>query len=291
MAVTQAWTVAAASPDLSWTLDPGPLLLAAGLLALYVPRWRTVRRDHGPKEAPIERLLLVLTAALLILIALVSPLDALAEQSLAWHMVQHVILLDLIPICVMLSLTKVLLRPLTRRLMTVERAAGPLGHPAFAAALYVATMWIWHIPALYDGALQSPALHAFEHVCFISAGLLYWWHLLSPIRSRFHRGVMGPIVYMLSTKLAVGLLGIGLTFATHPLYSYYDHRTPILGLTAESDQQLAGAIMALEQTLVMGIALAYLLVRALEQSERDERRRERLEDALAEASTDDIHDS
>jgi cytochrome c oxidase assembly factor CtaG len=291
VAVTQAWTVAAASPDLSWTLDPGPLLLAAGLVALYVPRWRTVRRDHGPKEAPIERLLLALTAALLMLIALVSPLDALAEQSLACHMVQHVILLDLVPICVMLSLTKVLLRPLTRRLMAVERAAGPLGHPAFAAVLYVATMWIWHIPALYDAALETPALHAFEHVCFLSAGLLYWWHLLSPIRSRFHRGVMGPIVYMLSTKLAVGLLGIGLTFATHPLYSYYDHRTPILGLTPESDQQLAGAIMALEQTLVMGIALAYLLVRALEQSEREERRRERLEDGLDQASTDDVQGS
>jgi cytochrome c oxidase assembly factor CtaG len=96
---------------------------------------------------------------------------------------------------------------------------------------------------------------------------------------------------MLSTKLAVGLLGIGLTFATHPLYSYYDHRTPILGLTPESDQQLAGAIMALEQTLVMGIALAYLLVRALEQSEREERRRERLEDGLDQASTDDVQGS
>ena len=106
MAVTQAWTVAAASPDLSWTLDPGPPLLAAGLLALYIPRWRTMRREHGATAAPVGRLMLALTAVLLVVVALVSPLDVLAEQSIAAHMVQHVILLDLVPICLMLSLTR-----------------------------------------------------------------------------------------------------------------------------------------------------------------------------------------
>ena len=291
MAVTQAWTVAAASPDLSWTLDPGPILLAGGVVALYVPRWRRVRRELGPAEAPVWRLLLALTAALLLLAALVSPLDVLAEQSFSFHMTQHVILLDLVPICLMLSVTKVLLRPLTRRLTAIERAAGPFAHPAFAAAFYVLMMWLWHVPALYDAALDSATLHAVEHVCFLSAGLLYWWHLLSPIRSRFQHGAMGPLVYMLSTKLAVGILGIGLTFAPDPLYPYYEDRTPILGLTAGTDQQLAGAVMALEQTLVMGIALAYLLVRALEQSEREERRRERLEDAADEVSRDVSHGS
>ena len=286
MVVTHALLVATASPDLSWTPDAGPLLLTAGLVGLYVPRWRTVRREHGAQAAPVFRLLLALTSALLLLTALVSPLDALAEQSIASHMVQHVILLDLVPVCLMLSLTKVLLRPLTRRVTAVERAVGPLAHPAFAAALYVAMMWIWHIPALYDAALETGTVHALEHVAFLSAGLLYWWHLLSPIRSRFQRNAMGPVTYMLSTKLAVGILGIALTFAPDSVYSYYERRTPVLGLSDTSDQQLAGAIMALEQSLVMGVALAFLLVRALERSEREERRRDRLVDALDEPSND-----
>ena len=286
MVVTHALLVATASPDLSWTPDAGPLLLTAGLVGLYVPRWRTVRREHGAQAAGVFRLLLALTAALLLLTALVSPLDALAEQSIASHMVQHVILLDLVPVCLMLSLTKVLLRPLTRRVTAVERAVGPLAHPAFAAALYVAMMWIWHIPALYDAALETGTVHALEHVAFLSAGLLYWWHLLSPIRSRFQRNAMGPVTYMLSTKLAVGILGIALTFAPDSVYSYYERRTPVLGLSVTSDQQLAGAIMALEQSLVMGVALAFLLVRALERSEREERRRDRLVDALDEQSND-----
>lgn len=291
MAVTQVWMVASASPDLSWTFDPGPILIVALFLALYVPRWMRVRRDDGPRAAPVVRLLLALSAALVLVGALISPVDALAEQSFSWHMVQHVLLLDVAPICLVLSLTKILLRPVTRRLTALERAAGPFGHPAFAAVLYVPVMWIWHVPALYDAALRSASLHAFEHVCFMSAGLLYWWHLLSPIRSRFRTGVMGPVVYMLSTKLAVGLLGLGLTFAPDPLFAYYEDRTPILGLSAASDQQLAGAIMALEQSLVMGVALAFLFVKALEQSERDEQRRERLEDALHDATKEDRHGS
>ena len=126
-------------------------------------------------------------------------------------------------------------------------------------------MWVWHVPALYDAALESTALHVIEHMCFLGAGLLYWWHLLSPIRSRMRGGVMGPVVYMLSTKFAVGMLGIGLTFTPDPLYDFYEQREPIWGLTAGGDQELAGAIMALEQSIVMGIALAYLFIRALEQ--------------------------
>ncbi len=113
---------------------------------------------------------------------------------------------------------------------------------------------------------------------FLSVGLLYWWQLLSPIRSRFHSGVMGPIAYMLATKLGVGVLGIGLTFAPDSIYPYYQDRAPIWGLTVDGDQQLAGELMTLEQMVIMGVALAYLLFRALEQSEREQARRDRLED-------------
>jgi cytochrome c oxidase assembly factor CtaG len=86
---------------------------------------------------------------------------------------------------------------------------------------------------------------------------------------------MGPIVYMLSTKLLVGILGIAITFAPDPLYAFYKEQAPIWGLDPGEDQALAGAIMALEQTIVMGIALVALFVRALAESEAEEQRAER----------------
>ena len=86
---------------------------------------------------------------------------------------------------------------------------------------------------------------------------------------------MGPVLYMLSTKLLVGILGIAITFAPDPLYAFYKDQAPIWGLTAGDDQALAGAVMALEQSIVMGVALAWLFVRALAESESDEQRAER----------------
>jgi putative membrane protein len=261
--------------DTSWTLDPGPILLIAAATAVYLPRWRRVRRAEGPRAAGAWRLASFAGAMVALVAALISPIDRLGEQAFTFHMVQHVLLLDLAPILLVCSLTKVILRPVTRRVQRLERAAGPFGHPIFAVVLYVAVMWVWHVPSLYDAALEHSTIHVLEHVCFMTAGLLYWWHLLSPLRSRVRQGVMAPVMYMLSTKLAVGLLGIGITFAPDALYAFYEHQEPIWGLDASTDQAVAGAIMALEQSIIMGIALAWLFVRALEESEREEQRQER----------------
>jgi putative membrane protein len=273
--------LASASPDLGWTFDPGPILLVLVLSGLYLPRWWKVRRDLGPGKAPVLRLLSFLLGIAFLVLALLSPVDRLAEQSFTFHMSQHILLLDLAPIFLIASLNKVLLRPATRRLQALERALGPLMHPAVAVVLYIAMMWAWHVPGAYDAALGSDLVHAVEHLCFLGVGLLYWWQLLSPIRPRLGNGVMAPLVYMASTKLGVGLLGIALTFAPDPLYSWYEVREQVFGLSAISDQQFGGELMALEQTIVMGVALAFLLFRALERSEREQRRREALEDRAA----------
>ncbi|GAC1486579.1 MAG: hypothetical protein NVS1B9_05600 [Solirubrobacteraceae bacterium] len=260
--------------DTSWTFEPAVLLgvIAAG--ALYVRRWRAVRAAHGPRGAPLLRLCSFLGGLLLVLAALVSPLDSLAQQLFAAHMMQHMLLLDLAPVLCILGFTKLLLRPATRRLTSVERALGPLGHPWFAVALYVGGVWSWHVPQLYDAALRSPAVHIAEHVTYGLCGGLYWWHLLAPIRGRLRLGGMGPAAYMAGTKLLVGLLGITLAFAPGTLDSFYSGG--VWGLSQATDQALAGGIMALEQSLVMGIALAIIFTRMLGESEREAQRLERL---------------
>jgi len=261
--------------DTSWTFEPGAILAMAVMTGAYLVRWRRARAAAGPAAASGWRLLSFASGVLLLAVALVSPVDRLAEQAFVMHMVQHLLLIDIASVLMILGLTKVILRPLTKRLQGVERAAGPLGGPVFAIVFYVVVMWVWHVPALYDAALESGPVHVLEHVLFASAGLLYWWHLLSPIRARRRLGGMGPVVYMLVTKLLVGLLGIALTFAPEALYAFYEDQPPIWGLTAETDQQGAGAVMAIEQSIVMGIALVFLFVRALQESERDEQRAER----------------
>ena len=114
-----------------------------------------------------------------------------------------------------------------------------------------------------------------EHLSFAVAGLLYWWHLLSPIRSRLRLGGIGPVLYMASTKLLVGFLGILLAFSPEVFYSVYETGGTRWGMSALDDQHVAGLVMALEQSIIMGIALAYLFIRMLAESEEEERRAER----------------
>ena len=75
---------------------------------------------------------------------------------------------------------------------------------------------------------------------------------------------------------------MGLAFAPRRVVPVTTSTTPrVWGISADEDQAIAGLIMAVEQSLVMGIALVVLFFRALAESERAEQRRERLEIAEA----------
>jgi putative membrane protein len=260
--------------DTSWTFAPVVLIALGGYALVYGLRWSRARREGGARAAGAGRALLWAAGLLCLTIALVSPLDVLGEQLASAHMLQHLLIADLAPICLTLALTKWILRPATRRIHRIERAAGPFGHPVFGVVAYVGVMWLWHVPALYDAALHRPVVHTLEHLSFAAAGLLYWWHLLSPIRSRMRLGGLGPIMYMASTKVLVGFLGILLAFSPDLLFDYSWQGTR-LGLDPLDDQHVAGLIMALEQSLVMGVALAYLFFRMLSESEAEDQRAER----------------
>jgi cytochrome c oxidase assembly factor CtaG len=260
--------------DTSWTFAPIVIVALVAYATIYGIRWRQAREQGGPRAAPVSRAVLWGTGVVLLAVALLSPVDVLGEQFASFHMVQHLLIADLAPICLTLGLTRWILRPLTRRIHRLERAAGPFGHPAFGVVAYVGAMWLWHIPTMYDAALRNGSVHVLEHLSFGAAGLLYWWHLLSPIRSRLRLGGLGPIAYMASTKVLVGFLGILLAFAPNLLYDY-DWAGTRWGLDAIDDQHVAGLVMALEQSVVMGVALAYLFFRMLSESEAEEQRAER----------------
>jgi cytochrome c oxidase assembly factor CtaG len=268
-------TATAVPVDAGWTFAPIVLIALIAYVAIYVWRWRISRQEGGARAAPVYRLVLWCTGVFLLFVALISPVDALGEELSSMHMVQHLLIADLAPICLTLGLTKWILRPATRKIHRIERAAGPFGHPAFGVFAYVGAMWLWHVPALYNAALEHPMIHTLEHLSFGAAGLLYWWHLLSPIRSRMRLGGLGPVLYMASTKLLVGFLGVLLAFSPTLLFDFYAVDGTRWGLSPLDDQHVAGLVMALEQSLVMGIALAYLFVRMLNESEEEDRRAER----------------
>ncbi|MBO9531542.1 MAG: cytochrome c oxidase assembly protein [Solirubrobacteraceae bacterium] len=260
----------ATTDAVGWTFYPGPLLILVPITVAYVRRWLVV----GAHPA---RLISFLAGIACAVAALFSPIDALGEQHFTMHMVQHLLLLDFAPVLCISGLTKQIFRPATRRVIQLEKGAPWLMSPIFGLAVYTAAMWAWHVPALYDAAVRHTGVHALEHMVFTVAGGLYWWHLISPVRDQRQLSPMGAVLYMLTTKVLVGILGIALTFAPEALYDVYAG-TSSWGLTPREDQQLGGALMALEQTIVMGVALAWLVIRTIDRSEKEQRRIEKYGD-------------
>ena len=170
------------------------------------------------------------------------------------------------------------MRPATRRLHRVERRLGPLATPPAFIVLWLGLLYLWHIPALYDAALNNAGVHALEHVCFFTAGGLVWWPLIQPVPMRRRLTGVQPLMYIFAAKVGLAVLGIYLAWSTGVAYDYYAHVPRVWGLSAVEDQNVGGAIMLVEQSLVLVTVMAALLVRMLAQSEEEERRRERLED-------------
>jgi putative membrane protein len=272
-------------PHYQWTLDPSQLIIVGLYVVIYLRRFFQAREEAGGRGAGPLQFAAFIGAVLVLLIALVSPVDALGEDYLfSMHMVQHILLGDIAPLLVLLSLSRVIMRPLTRRLMGIERALGPFAHPATGIVVWLTMIYVWHIPAMYDAALNHSGIHALEHTCFFFGGIALWWPLIQPVPMRHKLTGLGVFAYLVSAKISIGLLGIFLTWSHGVAYPYYEHVPRIWGLSAIEDQNLGGAIMMVEQSIVLVIAFVVLFIRMLLQSEQDELRRERFEDHPAPVS-------
>lgn len=269
-------------PDVHWNLSATVLLPLALYAGIYVWRWRAARREEGGRGAGALHLVCFAIAMTALTAALVSPLDGLGEDYLfSMHMLQHILLGDLAPVFLLLALSRVIMRPATRRLIRVERALGPLAHPLTGLTLWFGLIYVWHIPALYHAAIDSQVVHALEHASFFTAGIALWWPLIQPVPMRRRMRGLWPFAYIGAAKAGLAGLGLYLTWSKNVLYTHYEAVPRIWGLSAIEDQNMGGAMMMLEQSVVLLIAFVVLFVRMLTQSEADDRRRERIEEAAA----------
>jgi putative membrane protein len=284
-------------PRIQWLADPAVLAPLALLVWVYARRFRAVRREAaegaprggGAHGATWLHALAFAGAVLALLGALVTPVESLGEDYLfSAHMVQHVLLGDIAPLLLLLSLSRVILRPVTRRLVRVERALGPLASPPVAIVIWLGTMYLWHIPALYDAAAQNALLHLLEHVSFFAAGVALWWPLVQPVPMR--RGLTGlqPLGYIAAAKGGLAALGLFLAWSSTAHYPWYEDAPRIWGLSAVEDQNVAGVIMMVEQSMTLVLVLVWLFIRMLTRSEEEERRRERLDEAQVPAPNVDV---
>jgi cytochrome c oxidase assembly factor CtaG len=272
-------------PRIQWLADPAVLAPLALMVWIYVRRFSQARSEAGGRGAGPLQAIAFAGAMLALLAALVSPVDGLGSDYLfSAHMVQHVLLGDIAPLLLLLSLSRVIMRPATRRLARVEKALGPLASPWTAIAIWLGTMYVWHIPALYDAAAEQPLLHVLEHASFFAAGIALWWPLIQPVPMRNGLGGMQPLAYIALAKGGLAALGLFLAWSSSAHYPWYEHTPRIWGLSPVEDQNVAGVIMMVEQSLTLVLVMVWQFMRMLSRSEQEELRRERLEEAQVAAA-------
>ena len=199
-------------------------------------------------------------------LALVSPLDAAADRLLSMHMLQHVFLTTIGPPLVLLGLPPGLLSPVfsSKKALKVARV---LFHPVVAATLFIVNMWFWHVPPVYELALESITAHVAMHVAFMATGILFWWPVIQPAPEVGRVGEGARLLYLAATGMPMALLALMFFASGGVIYDYYDKPDPFWGIDPMDDQQIAGLIMGALGEAAGFVAITWLFFRFLEREE------------------------
>jgi cytochrome c oxidase assembly factor CtaG len=251
----------------SGTLEPLQLLPLAVVAVAYALRTRTLAMRGKP--VPVWRQLSFAAGVALILAALVSPLAHMGEELLVAHMAQHLVLGDLASLLIVLGLTGPLLQPLLA--LRGLRWLRDLFHPLVALPLWLANFYVWHIPALYQGALTSEPLHALEHAAFVGAGVAMWMALLGPLPQPAWFGNLARLGYVLVVRFGGAVLGNAFMWAGTVFYPDYAPGEASWSITPLADQGAAGVVMTIEQGLVTLGLFTWLFFRWASESEERQR--------------------
>jgi putative membrane protein len=257
-----------------WSLPVWLTLAVLLTAAIYLRGWLALRKTR-PAQFNLNRLLSFLAGLACLWISIGSPLDAFADVLLSAHMIEHLILMSLVPPLVLLGLPVV---PLLRGLPRVVRVhiAGPLlrfrplrdlfhqlVRPRFAWLALNFTFLAWHVPAAYDFALEHEGWHDFEHICFLGSSLLFWWCLIRPWPAPRRAHNWSILLYLISADVVNSVLSAFLAFCGRPMYPYYSAHPDPLGIEPLPDQVLGAVIMWVFGStafLIPAALIAYSLV-------------------------------
>jgi putative membrane protein len=241
----------------------GPIALLA---ALYRRRVRTLA--HTGQALPAWRQACFYGGLATIALALVG-LGAGSQELLAVHMVEHLLIGDIAAILLVLGLTGPLLAPILR--IGIFNRVRALSNPAIALPLWVADLYAWHIPVLYQAALRHDGVHALEHVMFLSCGVNLWMSLLGPLPvPGWFRGGQ-KTMYVFGYWLAGMLLANSFIWISTVFYPFYEPTDRSLHIAALTDQRLAGAAMMIECSVVTLVFGSWLLMHTLREAEERQR--------------------
>jgi cytochrome c oxidase assembly factor CtaG len=246
---------------------------------VYTRGWFAVRKTRAAQFF-VSRLAAFLSGLALLWLAIGSPMDGFADALLSAHMVEHLLLMSLVPPLLLLgdpqvpllrglphTLTVHLLGPLLR--LKALRTLGRFLTRPLVAWLAMNLIFLgWHVPSAYDFALEHERWHDFEHICFLSSSILFWWPLIRPwpTSTRYPGWIMIP--YLVGADIVNTALSAFLAFCDRPVYSYYLAQPNRFQINPMTDQVVGAVIMWVVGSLVFLIPAVFITVNLLQQDSK-----------------------
>jgi putative membrane protein len=249
----------ALSTNSSAALQLGPL---AVLGLLYARRARALALDGHP--VPGWRQACFYGGFVVIGVALTS-LGAASQDLLFVHMIEHLLLGDVAALLIVLGLTGPLIAPILR-IGLFDRLRA-LSHPAVAFPLWTIDLFAWHLPVLYQAALRHSGIHALEHACFLGFGINMWMCLFGPLPTPSWFGNLGKLIYIVAVRLAGTVLGNIFLWSGTVFYPYYLKGDAKFHISPIADQNIAGAVMMIEESILTLGLFCWLFLRTARESE------------------------
>jgi putative membrane protein len=261
----------------TWTIDPGLIVLLAAVAWLYARAYQRAKRLAGKRGPGVGHWLPYTTGLLVIALALMSPLDAIGDRYLlSAHMLQHILLSDVAPALLVLGLrAPVLPLGLGKGGLRLVAPGGRLGKtisrltsPWVAIPLWAIATWVWAIPAVFDYSAAHTVVHAIEHATLFYTGLAMWWLIIDPLPSARRAPNGRRMVYLGFTRVASACVCLPLTWMTSTAYPRYVAAPRAYGISAITDQHLAGAGMCFLEFLIFGVAALAVFLNFLRRDEQ-----------------------
>lgn len=244
-------------PDVTAIQILAPLALAL-VAAAYFRRCASLAAKGRP--VPVWRQVSFGASVIVLVGADMPPLATVAEELIVAHMAQHLLVSDLAALLFCLGLTGPVMQPvLALRWLGWLRV---FGNPLVAFPLWVLNIYLWHLGALYEGVLVSPALHMAQHAAFFGLGLAMWMPLAGPLPTPAWFGDAAKLAYVVAVRLSGAVLANVFIWSGQVLYPDYAPGQAEWGLTPLADQGAAGNLMMLETGAVTIGLFAWLFFRA-----------------------------
>ncbi len=249
----------AAAIGLEDVLQLGPLLVVG---VLYARRVRTLALEGHPvpgwRQGCFYGGFVTIGAAL-------TSLGKDSQELLTAHMVEHLLLGDVAALLIVLGLTGPLIAPILR--IGLFDRLRVLANPQVALPLWAVNLYTWHLPVFYQAALRHPGVHALEHAMFLGFGINMWMCLFGPLPMPVWFGNLGKFLYIVAVRLIGTVLGNIFLWSGTVFYPYYTHGDAVWHISPLADQNLAGGVMMVEESIFTLGLLCWLFLRFAREGE------------------------